>query len=268
MKILSRTESSSLTKALLISKLVRIQARCRQSFSFALTMLPLAALTLLLGCGGDGPVTLRYRLTLEVLSGNTIHVGSGVIQISSWTSYDLETNGQKVHFSVFGEAVNVDLGNNYLLLALLRGPSGPNHGFKYGAEQLPFIAFQDRIAYTSNYLDQWRKLASMVGAKGALGLDQLPMLVVFDNPTDPKTIKLVNPEHVEETLGPGARILTATVEITDAPVTTGISKTLNWLDSGDPNRRFTMLRVFGQKNIDWEHPERNLTDYDFRRDLK
>jgi hypothetical protein len=55
------------------------------------------------------------------------------------------------------------------------------------------------------------------------------MFVRFRDINDPNTVERVDPNNLAASFGPGVRLTRATIEITDAPVTTGIEKELEWL---------------------------------------
>ncbi|MDR4487060.1 MAG: hypothetical protein R3B83_05990 [Nitrospirales bacterium] len=57
-----------------------------------------------------------------------------------------------------------------------------------------------------------------------------PLLVTFTDLTDPTTVKVVDPENLAATFGPGVSLKRLTLEITDEPVTEGkIESVLGWL---------------------------------------
>ena len=59
----------------------------------------------------------------------------------------------------------------------------------------------------------------------------LPMLVRFRDIHDPTTIEQVDPNSLDVAFGPGVKLLSASLAVTDDPPTNGIDKTLNWLRS-------------------------------------
>jgi len=75
-----------------------------------------------------------------------------------------------------------------------------------------------------------------------------PMLVTFDDISDPKSVKLVDPLDLAASFGPGVSLKSVTIQITDEPVTQGrIERVLGWLSSAWPNRldgqRFGTIRT-------------------------
>ena len=67
--------------------------------------------------------------------------------------------------------------------------------------------------------------------------DTYPLLVTFTDIADPKTVKRVDPDDLAATFGPGYRLASVTLEITDEAVTEGrVQSVLGWLDTLWPNR--------------------------------
>ena len=57
------------------------------------------------------------------------------------------------------------------------------------------------------------------------------MLLRFGDLADPKSVARVDPNDLAASFGPGVKLVRATIEITDDPVTTGIEKRLGWVAS-------------------------------------
>ena len=68
---------------------------------------------------------------------------------------------------------------------------------------------------------------------GELPFEDLPLLVRFRDLTDPTSIESVDPFELARSYGAGVTLKRATVEITDDPITTGITKNLPWLASSN-----------------------------------
>ena len=62
-----------------------------------------------------------------------------------------------------------------------------------------------------------------------LALEKLPSLVTFRDISDPKTVVRLDPRDLESAFGPGVKLKSATIEITEEPITTGITTRLPWL---------------------------------------
>ncbi len=54
-------------------------------------------------------------------------------------------------------------------------------------------------------------------------------MIVLDDPANPSSAHLFDPEHPERSLGSGTRFLGAQIAVTDAPVSNDINAVLPWL---------------------------------------
>jgi len=71
--------------------------------------------------------------------------------------------------------------------------------------------------------------APTVAGHSDIPIELLPPMIVLDDPANPSSAHLFDPEHPERSLGPGARFLGAQIAVTDAPVSRGIEAALPWL---------------------------------------
>jgi hypothetical protein len=125
-----------------------------------------------------------------------------------------------------GEAVPVHLPHGQVLFALLRTPESSQ-----GTDGLPLAAIPaPRSGDVDAIIDQV-SFIKMRGSSGVVPRHSYPMFVTFSDLHDPKTIQLVDPDDMESTFGPGVKLTRITVEITDAPITTGLKCDLEWLAS-------------------------------------
>ena len=60
--------------------------------------------------------------------------------------------------------------------------------------------------------------------------DLYPRLFTFRDINDPTTVEQVDPANLAASFGEGVKLARATIELTDAQVTTGIEKRLSWLN--------------------------------------
>jgi|CXWL01.1.fsa_nt_gi hypothetical protein len=166
----------------------------------------------------------NYKLTLVVQTPEGKVVASGVRKIYAGRDPIILqwlpslTYG---HAGVIGEAVVVDLGRNGVLFALLRSRQ---HSVDYGYNII-FNEFPHDGGTTSGGIRYYRSLK----AKKELAFDKLPLLVRFRDINAPKTVEEVDPNNLEATFGKGVKLVSATLEMTDEEVTTGVDKQLVWL---------------------------------------
>ncbi len=196
--------------------------------------------------------SLRYKLTYVVEVKGEMRSGSSVVEIRTEDTSKLPILGRGFGSSATGEAVVVDLGDGRYLFSLLNN-----------AATLPFKPFTNHLPSTNRAVDVVRALRS---EKASIELtnDQLPLLVTFSNPDNPKSVRRVNPENLAATFGAGVRLKLVKLEITDEPVTSGsVNAALPWFsDVGD-------WMLDGQR-LNTASPSQNLannlTRLDFKRD--
>ena len=194
------------------------------------------ATTVLAGRGLVRPVeTLRYRLTVEVETPQGLRSGSSVIEVRGVKNPDWATpEGRGTRSSFVGEAAAVDLPGGRTLFALLKTDSGLSDASEY-----PWFAFRDRLAGSSDGLDSLRMMRAWKGEVAPItGTEELradnqikqvpvlPMLVMFRNIRDPKSVERVDPLSLEASFGPGVSLRRITVEIADDAGTEDIERRL------------------------------------------
>lgn len=176
--------------------------------------------------------TWRYRLSVEIETPEGVKTGSAVREVwASASNIRIGFPESTSKTNIKGEAVVVDLGARGVVFALIDWDSYEEVGrtFPYTAAK----GVPDRIRH-------FRSLKP--GLKKDLPLDQYPPFVMFKDLNDPKSVTLVKghrfdadkQEHIpvdafEALFGPGVRLKSITVEITEDPVTWGIEKWLGWL---------------------------------------
>jgi hypothetical protein len=138
---------------------------------------------------------------------------------------------------LIGEAAVVDLGQRGLLVATLVGPNwirSPGWGGSGGYVVSPFngtVEYNNSSGGLSGaerymvHLDEVKRLKP----KADVPLKELPVLVRFSDPNNPTSISLVDPSNLAGAFGPGVKLGTATVEVTDDPMTHSIEGHLPWL---------------------------------------
>ena len=189
-----------------------------------------AALTLP-GCG-SWPRAARYRFTVEVEDNGRIVSGSAVQEEDCIFNDGVIRMGAALNCGVKGEAVVVDLGDKGLLFVLLTNDPGrprvsdsPWSLFEYAHRNL-----FDPVGLTAAAFD--RIAASRETA--TFDAAHTPMMVRFRSINDPRSLELVDPEHLDASFDPGVRFSKATIAITSDVVTSGIEKKAPWLVGGNP----------------------------------
>jgi hypothetical protein len=173
-------------------------------------------------------VTLHYRLTLVVnIDGQPVE-GSSVIEVTRQDTKKVFGSMGGVGASIKGQAVVVDLGKNGKLFAILHGREPYVAEDQTFPSYVLFSAFAPLLDKNADGLSQLRVLKAR-HPKTAISSSLIPMLVRFRNIVDPMTVEVVDPDNLQASFGPGVILKTATIEITDDPVSTGIDKVLPWL---------------------------------------
>ncbi len=163
--------------------------------------------------------TYRYRLTLDVETPDgSVRSGSSVVQVSQWRTPSFIIPPDNVEVTVVGEATPVDLGEGRVLVALLRWEVGPNfYREPVGLAGIMGVRLTGWRGGTNEGLGQLVRLRAV----RELRPDQLPMLVTFDDPARPETVRRVQPDDLAATFGSGFRLRRAAIELTADAVTSG-----------------------------------------------
>jgi hypothetical protein len=188
------------------------------------------------------PRVVRSRLTVVVETPEGERSGSSVTQeTTSFPGGLTRAQGWGIWPNFMGEAAVVDLGRRGLLFVTLvkqdwLTSAGWSGSGGYNASLMPFPREKFVGGLPSNassgdsyadYLDALNRLKPKAG----LRLEDLPVLVRFDDPKIPTSAVLVDPRDLAASFGPGVTLKRAIVEITDDPITKGIETRLPWLGS-------------------------------------
>ena len=170
------------------------------------------------GCGLTGNPTYRFKMTIEVDTPEGVKTGSSVYAVETTGSRDLVSGGKGSRFTLHGEAVSVDLPDGRTLFALLKTVAMSGHD-DLGASSM--VAMDPTFDY--DWMASTKKIATGDGIKSPAEVpaDNYPMLVMFGDINDPRSVEQVDPEAL------GVRRIT--LETTGDAVTTGIEKRLGWL---------------------------------------
>lgn len=191
------------------------------------------AAALLAGCDVNSP-TMDYiwqephypKLKVEVETPEGIKTGYSVIEVK-W-------NKAGRGFNVRGEAVAVDLPKGQTLFILLRSAS--NADWAAWLHQIVKLenSPEDQALYYSRIATN-RQVWMIPRTKEYFGNkeqhDNYPYFVRFGNINDPKSVEQVDPDDLAKTFGPGVKLKSFTMQMTNEPVTVGIEKRLEWLES-------------------------------------
>jgi hypothetical protein len=183
----------------------------------------------LAGCGRTE--TYRYKLTLAVDTPEGVKRASSVGEVEF---YDVSIPARGTMHKLRGEALYLDLGPGASpLIALLTSKLHLTYGKEQGwtLDAGPGTRTLSRIYNLSpspDFMDDVPRIARMRGPRKITPAD-LPDLVTFGNINNPASVREVDPNNLQATLGRNVTWHEITLESTDEPITTGIEKKLPWL---------------------------------------
>ena len=183
--------------------------------------------------------TIRFRLTLEAEVDGKLVTASSAVEVlfvgptflDSWDPLQDDPRGSHTDIRVRGEAVALEVGNRGYLFATLapversRSDGLLNYPCCIYAQAIVPRAWREPQIRVAADLARLRRLSS----KMELSIDELPLLVCFGDLSRPETVERVDPNDLAASFGPGVRLASATVELTDAPITDEIVRILPWL---------------------------------------
>jgi len=180
---------------------------------------------LLAGCLGGR--TYRYRIGAEVSVAGRVIRGDAVREV-----YDRPgirgTSGMDTGTTLSrGDAAMVDLGPRGILFLTLQGwAQGTPPAERYMSTETwtPLAPLARELGPD----DWWRQ----DGQRVRLLDGEIPVMVTFGDLNDPRTVRVVNPEELAATFGPGVSLISVYVELTRRSVTRGIHRKLPWLTGG------------------------------------
>ena len=171
----------------------------------------------------------RYKMTVTVETPEGIKTGSAVREVSVKQNPKI-TPETLPHIAVKGEAVVVDLGQRGLLFAIMKNSIGPDYTHHVVYKTIGGSTSPEGIRYLQN----------ATGKKAVLEPEDYPVLVMFKDINDPKTVtpalelgnnpkppfaQIVKDDYFDELFGAGVKLKEITIEMTDEKVTWGIKKT-------------------------------------------
>ncbi|WP_151343671.1 hypothetical protein [Rhizobium leguminosarum] len=161
----------------------------------------------------------RYRLTVNFMVDGKPLSASGVVQeiIHKPPCILLEQTCGRV--AIKGDAIPVPFPNGKVAFVLLQVVDGHRiTNGEYASHALPTGA-------------PTGKMSAPLHQEFEVSAVSLPNIVYFANTSDPYSMTIIDPENIDQTGGPGAKYLDATISATDEPVTRVISKYLPWVST-------------------------------------
>jgi hypothetical protein len=191
----------------------------------------------------SGPTfTYRYRLTIEVDTPQGAKSGSSVIETALENNHNVKwapPEARKFTATTRGQAVFVDLGDGKHIIALLAMGKTADSDPEFrtiAAGSLGVRPYEPAEVFPAIAKASAAKVT--VSAPASL----IPTLVLFEDLSDPRTARVVPPDDLETSFGPGYKFLDATIEfvsagtwplnemgLTGQPITDNIRAKLPWL---------------------------------------
>ncbi|MBL9062972.1 hypothetical protein [Tabrizicola sp.] len=168
----------------------------------------------------------RQKLTVTVAT-PAGEVSASSVSAVSWRKQWIRWDGMGWYYDLTGEAVVVEVAPGRFLFALLKGAGTTEYmGSVAGAS----IAGREGRAIDGALFDEVRDKRDRAAGVITVPEGQYPMLVTFGEIADPASVKLVDPGDLAASFGPGVRLTTVVVEVTDEAVTEGVVEgPLGWL---------------------------------------
>jgi hypothetical protein len=200
------------------------------------------AAMLLVGCGSAREY--RYKMIVEVETPQGTKIGSSVWGITPTRTNSMVGPQAKVDFR--GDAVAVDLPGGKTLFALLRAADYEDWDY---AKQLPGRALRSQFYGKEEGppRDSAELYPTYPDTIGLHGGNPLPMLVTFDDISDPTSVQEVKPDALDNAFGADFKLKRIMIAVTDEEVTMGIGKRLGWL-SKFPEPRLIAISQGGTTN--------------------
>lgn len=197
-----------------------------------LLVLGLASFVTFRALFGGQTVSWHQRLTITVETPSGEVSGASVTEMVATSLPKTLPDAGVVDAQLYGEAVVVEVLPNRYLFALLGGGLGWAQA-AYDKNQVGSV-FEENMRF-------------IVAQKGGPALpvpeESWPLLVTFDDVSDPRTVRQVEPDDLAASFGPGVRLKAVTLEITDDPVTEErVEALLGWLGIYPETRLFSEIR--------------------------
>ncbi|MES2433384.1 MAG: hypothetical protein V4586_06105 [Pseudomonadota bacterium] len=193
--------------------------------TIALGIIPLILLALFtLTVGERYAWRQKLTITIETPAGE---VSAASVSQVSWRKHWIRTDGMGWDYDLTGEAVVVEITPGHYLFALLTGAGTTEY---MGSVAAASIAGREGRVFDGALFDEVRDRRDRAAGVITVPQDQYPMLVTFADITDPASVELVDPADLAASFGPGVRLKSVTLEVTDEAVTEGVvEKLLGWL---------------------------------------
>ena len=167
----------------------------------------------------------KLTVTVETSAGE---VSASSVSAISWRKHWIQTDGMGWSYDLTGEAVVVEVTPGRYLFALLGGPGKTEYMGSVAAASI--AGREGRVIDGALFAEVQGKRDRAAGVI-TVPEGQYPMLVTFGDIADPASVTLVDPIDLAASFGPGMRLKSVTLEVTDDAVAEGVMEgVLVWID--------------------------------------
>jgi hypothetical protein len=158
----------------------------------------------------------KLTVTVETPEGE---VSASSVSAVSWRKQWIRWDGMGWYYDLTGEAVVVEVTPGRYLFALLKGAGTTEY---MGSVAAASIAGREGRVIDGALFREVQGRRDRAAGVITVPEVQYPMLVTFGDIADPASVELVDPADLAASFGPGVRLKSVTLEVTDEPVTVGV----------------------------------------------
>jgi hypothetical protein len=178
-------------------------------------------------------VPVHYRLTFGVEVGGVAYSGSTVVEVTYQQIPQWQMMSQPGIAAIYRGQAGCAKFSDGKMLCLMPAAEYP----VYGKDRRSVSAIAARLLSVNgsptgpktkwNGIYAWN--ATTVAGRSDIPIELLSQMIVLDDPANPSSAHLFDPEHPERSLGPGAHFLGAQIAVTNEPISHDIQSLLPWL---------------------------------------
>ena len=166
----------------------------------------------------------KLTITIETPAGE---VSAASVSQVSWRKHWVRTDGMGWDYELTDEAVVVEVTPAHYLFALLKGAGTTEYMGTVAAASI--VGRKGRVIDGALF-DEVRDRNDRAAGVITVPEYQYPMLVTFADITDPASVELIDPADLAASFGPGVKLKSVVLEVTDEAVTKPIlDGLLGWL---------------------------------------
>lgn len=195
----------------------------------------------------------KFTVTVETPEGD---VSGSSVSAVSWRKQWFRWDGMAWSYDLTGEAVVVEVTPGRYLFALLKGAGTTEY---MGSVAAASIAGREGRVIDGALFDEVRDKRDRAAGVITVPDYQYPIMVTFDDIADPASVRLVDPVDLGARFGPGVRLKSVELEVTEEAVTEGVVERV----LGNLEKITGRLKPTGKKYADELTVEETLYRNDF-----